>query len=122
MNMIFEIMDECKIMNRVRQDDPYGSWQDVWTEGASFSASIVKNSTTEATIAERQGIQEIYTVVTRKGFPLAYHDVFKRVKDGAIFRVTSDSKDSEAPARSTVPIAKVTAERWELNAENGSGS
>ena len=29
-------------------------------------------------------------------------------------RITSNIKDSEAPSRSTVPIAKVTAERWEL--------
>jgi hypothetical protein len=121
MSLINEMMEPCKILNRIRQDDPYGSWVDTWTEGASFNATIIKNSSTEATVAERQGIKEIFTVVTGKGFPLEYHDVFRRLSDGAIFRVTSESKDSEAPARSTVQIAKVTAERWELNAEN-SGS
>ncbi len=114
MSLISEMMEPCKILNRIRQDDPYGSWTDVWQEGASFNATIIKNSTTEALVAEKQGISEIFTVVTAKGFPLAYHDVFKRVSDNAIFRVTSDSTDSEAPARSTVKIEKVTAERWEL--------
>lgn len=114
MSLISEMMEPCKILNHIRQDDPYGSWTDVWAEGASFNATIIKNSTTEATVAERQGISEIFTVVTEKGFPLSYHDVFKRVSDNAIFRVTSESKDSEAPARSTVKIEKVTAERWEL--------
>lgn len=114
MSLISEMMEPCKILNRIRQDDPYGSWTDVWTEGASFNATIIKNSTTEATVAERQGISEIYTVVTAKGFPLAYHDVFRRMKDNAVFRVTSESVDSEAPVRSSVKIEKVTAERWEL--------
>ena len=57
---------------------------------------------------------EIYTVVTKKSFLLDYHDVFRRISDGQIFRVTGMAKDSEAPARSSVQIAKVTAERWEL--------
>ena len=114
MSLISEMMEPCKILNRIRQDDPYGSWTDVWQEGASFNATIIKNSTTEATVAERQGINEIYTVVTAKGFPLSYHDAFRRVKDGATFRVTSESTDSEAPVRSSVQIEKVTAERWEL--------
>lgn len=114
MSMICEIMEPCKIMNHVRTDDAYGSWTDTWQEGASFNAAIIKNNTTEATIAAQQGMKEIYTVVTTKAFPLAYHDVIKRVSDGAIFRTTSESTDSEAPVRSTVKIEKVTAERWEL--------
>ena len=118
MSLITEMMEPCKIYNKIRQDDPYGSEVIEWKEGSSFNAAIIKNSTTEATIAEREGIKEIFTVVTNKGFHLEYHDVFKRVSDGAVFRVTSDSKDSEAPARSTVQIAKVTAERWELDAED----
>ena len=114
MSLISAMMEPCKILNHIRQDDPYGSWTETYTEGATFNATIIKNSTTEAVVAERQGIKEIYTVVTAKGFPLSYHDVFKRMKDDAIFRVTSESTDSEAPVRSTIQIEKVTAERWEL--------
>ena len=122
MSLISEMMESCKIMNHIRTDDAFGSWIDTWEEGASFNATIIKDSTTEATVAERQGISEIFTVVTGKGFPLSYHDVFKRLSDGAIFRVTSESKDSEAPARSSVQIAKVTAERWVLTSAEHSGN
>lgn len=110
--LLDDMMEKCCIMNRARQDDPYGSYVETWTEGASFGATIIKNSTTEAQIAEKQGVDELYTVVMNKGFNLDYHDVFKRLKDGQIFRVTSNSKDSEAPEASTVRIAKVTAEKW----------
>jgi hypothetical protein len=112
MNMLFEMGEECCYMNHLRIDDEVGSSVETWSEGSKFIATIAKNSTTEAVVAERQGISEIFTVVVRKGVNLDYHDVFKRLSDGQMFRVTSWTKDSEAPIRSTVQIAKVTAERW----------
>ena len=112
MNLIESMMENCCILNHIREDDPYGSSVDYWADGATFQAAIIKNNTTEATIAERQGVKEIFTVVTRKGFTLEYHDVFRRLSDQQLFRVTSNSKDSEAPNASTVRIAKVTAEKW----------
>ena len=114
MSLLSSMMEKCKILNRVRVDDAYGSYTETWTEGATFDATIIKNSTTEAVIAEKQGITEIFTVVTGKNFPLDYHDAFKRVSDGQVFRVTSNAKDSEAPEMSTVQITKVTAEKWVL--------
>ena len=114
MNLLFSEMEKCKILNHIREDDPYGSSVDYWSEGAAFDATIIKNNSTEATIAERQGVSEIFTIVTHKDFLLDYHDVFKRVSDGQIFRVTGKARDSEAPKASTVKIAKVTAEKWVL--------
>ena len=67
-------------------------------------------------LAEQQGVSEQYSVVVRSGVPLDFHDVFKRLRDGATFRVTGYARDSEAPAASTVQIAKVTAERWVIPA------
>ena len=114
MRLIESMMEKCAIMNHIREDDPYGSSTDTWSQGATFDAAVIKNSTTEATIAEKQGITEIFTVVTPKSFLLDYHDVFRRLSDGQIFRVTGNAKDSEAPAVSSVQIAKVTAEKWVL--------
>lgn len=107
-------MEDCRIINHIREDDPYGSSNSDWRDGARFKAAIIKNSTTEATIAEKQGVTEIFTVVHYKSFGLDYHDVFRRLSDGQIFRVTSNAKDSTAPDESTVKIAKVTAEKWVL--------
>lgn len=114
MNLLDSMMEKCVLLNHIRTDDAYGSTVDTWTDGSQFDAAIIKNSTTEATIAEKQGITEIFTVVTKKSFLLDYHDVFRRVSDGLIFRVTSMAKDSEAPEASSVKIAKVTAEKWVL--------
>lgn len=115
MNILYQMMEKCRILNKVRRDDPYGGYDVTeWVEGSEFDAAIAKDSSTEAVVAQQEGVSEIFTVVTKKNFSLSYHEVFKRLSDGAIFRVTSNSKDSEAHPASTIPIAKVTAERWEL--------
>ncbi len=114
MNLLDSMMEECCILNHIRTDDDYGGYSDEWSEGATFDATIIKNTTTDAIIAEKQGIKEIFTIVTNKSFRLDFHDVFKRLSDDQIFRVTSNAKDSEAPEASTVKIVKVIAEKWEL--------
>ena len=108
----------CTMLDKItgNRPDGQGGVIETWADGASFDALILKNTTTEAQIAERQGLREFYTVVVKRGIPLKYQDVFRRESDGATFRVTSNPKDSEAPDPSTIQIAKVTAERWEVPA------
>lgn len=114
MSLIESMMEDFAFMNHVREDDPYGGYSDTWAEGATFQAAVIKNSTTQAQIAEKQGINEIFTIVTKKTVMLDFHDVVKRKSDNEIFRVTSRAVDSAAPAESSVPIVKVSAERWVL--------
>lgn len=116
MSLLTQMMTDCRILNHIRTDDDYGGYTDDWTEGAKFKAAIAKNSSPEILAAEQQGISEQFTVVVEKGFSLDYHDVFKRLDDDAIFRVTSRTTDSTAHPASTVKIATVTAERWVLPA------
>lgn len=114
MSLLTKAMEDCKILNHVRTDDDYGGYTDEWTEGATFKAAIAKNASPEQLVAEQQGVNEAFTVVVEQSFTLDYHDVFKRVSDNAVFRVTSRTTDSTAHPASTVKIAKVTAERWVL--------
>lgn len=116
MSLLTQMMEECRILNHIRTDDDYGGYTDAWTEGATFKAAIAKNGSPEQLVAEQQGISEQFTVVVEDSFTLDYHDVFKRTRDNAIFRVTSRTEDSTAHPASTVRIAKVTAERWVLPA------
>lgn len=108
----------CTMIDKTTTNRPdgQGGMIETWADGASFDAMILKNTTTEAQIAERQSIRELYTVVVQRGTPLKHHDVFRRNSDGMTFRVTSNARDSEAPESSTIQIAKVTAEPWEVSA------
>ena len=110
--MIFGMMDKCHIIDTVTFDDPYGGARKGYQVGASIDAAIIKNSTTEAIVAEKQGASEIFTIVTNSGSMLDYHSIIRRDSDKAYFLVTSREVDSEAPAKSTIQISKVNAERW----------
>ena len=114
MNLLESMMEHCTLLNKITTGDGVLGRHTEWQDGASFDAAIIKDNSIEARVAEKQGVTEVFTVVTQKGMGLDYHDVFRRDSDSAIFRVTSLQKDSEAPERSTVKIGKVTAERWEL--------
>lgn len=114
MNLLESMMEPCTMLDRVTASDGVLGFTSRWQDGATFNATIIKASTTEARLAEKLGVTEVYTVVTAKGFGLSYHDVFRRNTDGQIFRVTGNQRDSEAPEASSVKIGKVSAERWEL--------
>lgn len=114
MRLIDEMKDSCHMMDKTTVPDGLGGFTTAWTEGSAFMATIIKDSSTLARIAEKDGMKETYTIVVDKNVPLDFHDVFVREEDGQVFRVTSRTLDSTAPERSTVPIGKVSAERWEL--------
>ena len=112
--MIFNIMDKCHIIDIVTSDDAYGGASKQYRVGASINAAIIKNSSTEAIVAEKQGVAELFTVVTKSGSMLDYHSIIRRDSDREYFIITSREKDSTAPAQSTIQISKVNAERWKV--------
>lgn len=106
------MMTDCVMMDKKSVSDGLGAFKNEWSEGATFRAAIVKDSTMTAKIAEKQGVTEVYTITVDKGTPLSFHDCFKRKSDGATFRVTSNIKDSESPDAASFAIGQVSAERW----------
>lgn len=112
---LFEnFMVDCRMVDRVTKEDEYGGFTSEWTDGARFRAAIVKDRELAARVAEKEGVTAVYTVTTEPGARLKYHDVFKRVSDGQIFRVTTNAKDGETPKDATFAFEQVNAERWEL--------
>ena len=107
-------MTDCKLMNKTAVSDGIGGFVHEWAEGPDFKAAIVKDNTLQAKVAEKEGVTEIYTVTFSKSLSLNFHDVFKRVEDGATFRITSNVKDSTTPKRATFQFGQASAERWEL--------
>ena len=116
MSLLTQMMEEYQYLDPSTENDGMGGVKTTWTPGAKFSAAMAKNMTTEQQIAEKQGITESFTFVVDESITLDYHTVFQRLRDNAVFRVTSRTTDSTAHPASTVRIAKVTAERWVLPA------
>ena len=103
------------MLNKSTVDDGYGGFRVEWTEGASFMSAITFYTSIEARTAEQQGVSSLYTVTIPKNIMLEYHDVFKRLRDGKIFRVTSDGDDKYTPDSATLNMQQVTAEEWSIN-------
>lgn len=113
MSLIEESMDACVYMQKIRVSDGEGGFITTWTEGAEFRAAITFDSSMQARIADKQGVSSLYTVTTSKNAVLEYHDVIKRLSDGKVFRITSDSDDKQTPARAAFgQYLQVTAEEW----------
>lgn len=122
MSLLSEAMEKCIMLDKTTTSDGYGGYIIDWKEGAEFQAAIVLDSSMQARIAEQQGVTALYTITTKKNINLQYHDVFKRVEDGKIFRVTSDGDDKRTPKSANLDMRQVSAEEWNLTDEQDSSS
>lgn len=112
--LVENFMEDCVMLEKRRIPDGQGGFTTKWSDGPSFQASIVKDKTLEARVAEKQGVTEVYTVTTAAGIGLDFHDVFRRARDGTVFRATSNASDSRPPKVATFDFEQVFAERWEI--------
>lgn len=118
MSLLSDAMESCTFIEKTRIPDGYGGYTIEWKEGAGFDAAIVFDSSMQARVADKQGVTSFYTVTTKRNLVLEYHDVFKRLRDGKIFRVTSDGDDKYTPKSATLDMRQVTAEEWTLGGDS----
>ena len=113
MSLLTQAMEDVVLMEKRREPDgESGFLPTVWVDGADFKAAITFNSSMEARTAEKQGVTSRYTVTAPLNAKLKYHDVIRRLRDGKIFRVTSDGDDVQTPASASFQFLQVEAEEW----------
>lgn len=122
MSLLQEMMTPCMMVDKRTVPDGYGGYDTIWSDGAEFDAAIVLDTSMEARVGEKQGVTAVYTVTTLKAMNLQYHDVFKRLSDGKVFRVTSDGDDKKTPRSATLNMRQVTAEEWILSNGQSTGN
>lgn len=114
MSLIDDFKVTCTLLEKKRVPDGEGGWTVTWVDGMEFDAAIVLDNSTQARVAEKEGMTSVFTVTTEKNMGLDFHDVFRRNSDGDTFRVTSDSQDIQTPDRASFQFAQVSAEKWNL--------
>ena len=110
MSLLNDAMESCILLDKTTTSDGYGGFIPAWVDGASFNAAITFDTSIEARAAEAQGVHSLYTVTTSRNAVLQYHDVFRRERDGKLFRVTSDGDDKFTPRSAGLDMRQVTAE------------
>lgn len=114
MSLLEDAFEPCVFCVPAKVPDGYGGWMQTWTDGAGFDAAIVYNNGLQAKIAEAQGVKSLYTVTTQKSLTLEFHDVFRRLRDGLVLRVTSDGTDNKTPPSAGLNMRQVSAEQYVL--------
>lgn len=118
MNLLSEAMENCIMLDKRTVSDGYGGYVVIWEDGAEFDAAITFDTSIEARTADKAGVTSLYTVTVSKSMMLEYHDVFRRLRDGKVFRVTSDGDDKFTPASASLDMRQVTAEEWAITGES----
>ena len=108
------MMVPCVFMVSKSEPDGSGGQKTTWTEGEPLRAAIIRDTSTEARIAEAAGTVEAYTVTVSRSVHLKYHAVIKRLSDGKTFRITSASAEMQTPVCTALDMAQATAEAWRL--------
>ena len=103
----------CMLDKRTSADG-YGGVNVSYVEGAQFMAGIVTKQSTTAQIAYQQGVKTLYTVVFEPKITLFNGDVIKRLSDGKVLRVTSNSRDMTTPEKAQLKMSQCTAEAIDL--------
>lgn len=111
MGLLGKALEPCVFLDKTSKPTPGGDIVNTWTEGAPLRASFDFQGSTEAKIAEAQGVKGLWDIYTLKNVNLDYHDVIKRLSDGRIFRVTSKD-DMQTPKGAGLQLRKVSAEEW----------
>ena len=112
MSLLTQAMEDVVMLEKTRVPDGEGGFTPGWVDGVQFKAAISFDSSMEARTAEKQGVTSLYTVTVPINCGLEYHDVFRRLRDGKVFRVTSDGDDKITPASASFQFAQVTAEEY----------
>lgn len=115
MSLLDSAMETCVMMDKTTSQDGYGGFIKTWVDGAQFDAAFSFDQSIQARTAAVQGVKDLYTITTRKNVNLQYHDVLRRLRDGKVFRVTSDGDDKNTPASASLDMRVVSAEQWEVS-------
>ena len=112
MRLLSQAMEDVVMLEKKRIPDGEGGFTTDWADGVQFKAAITFNTSMEARTAEKQGVTSRYTITAPLNAKLEYHDVIRRLRDGKVFRITSDGDDVQTPASASFQFLQVEAEEW----------
>lgn len=115
MSLFSDAMEPCVMLDKKRKPDGEGGYITEWVDSVEFDAAISFDDSMQARIGAKAGVTSLYTVTLPRSFKMEFHDVFRRLSDGKVFRVTSDGDDKRTPERASFQFSQVTAEEWQVS-------
>ena len=113
-SLLENAMEDCTMIDIVTVSDGMGGFNKEYRDGAPFKCAVTLDTSTLARIAESEGAKNLYTATTPRNITLEATNIFKRNKDGKIFRVTSDGDDKLTPPSATLDMRVVSCAEYVL--------
>ena len=114
MSLLDEAMENCVMIDKRTASDGYGGVDTSYVDGAPFICATTLDTSTQARVAQQQGVNNLYTATTKKNVNLQHHDIFKRLRDNKIFRITSDGDDKKTPNSAGLDMRVYSCEEYVL--------
>lgn len=114
MSLMDAYTTECVLLTLTHVPDPVGGYKRKWADGAHFDAAWEYESAPEITVAEQEGVNRTYRIYVDKTLDLEYHEAFRRVDDGQVYRVTNPGTDRKTPNTSRLNKRLIEVEKWAL--------
>lgn len=114
MSLLDAMTEKFQMIDKTTVDDGIGGYERHWVPGATFEAAVTLDDSVQAQTAMAAGVTGVYTVTTKRAINLQFHDVFRRLSDGKIFRCTTDGDDKKTPRTAGLDMRSVRAEEWVL--------
>lgn len=114
MSLMDEYTSKCVSLTKTIVEDPVGGYAVKWVDGTQFDAAWEYESAPEIIVAEQEGVERTYRIYVDKTLGLDYHDAFRRVDNGQVYRVTNPGTDRHTPSFSRLNKRLIEVEKWEL--------
>lgn len=112
--MITDFFEILNMIDKKSLPDGYGGFEMQYVEGAEFKGGITTDNSTQARIAEKEGVTALYTITVLPNIPLQYGDIIKRKNDNKYFKIVSNPDDMKTPRVSHMKFKQAQAEMWTM--------
>ena len=114
MSLLDQNLTEFELLQYVQSRDGEGGYLRGWTVKQTFMANWYVKSDIQRYVALKAEGMGQYALLTGREITLSFHNVIRRVKDGKIFRITSDSDDRYTPQSATLNLRYQEMDEWTL--------
>lgn len=114
MSLLLDGFEKCAMLTKTgKRPDGEGGFIYYLELGEEFTAAFDFQASMQAKVAEKQGVTGLWNILVKRETRLEFHNVFKRLSDGQVFRVTSKD-DKSTPKSAGLDLRLISAEEWTL--------
>lgn len=114
MSYFDDAFDSYILKQRSIVSDGQGGYYTTWLDGSIVTMALDLGGSSEIRQAAAQGLKTVFTATFPIDTPVRYDDYLESVKDGAVYRITSNPSDNKTPPVARYQRCFATAIRTEL--------